>query len=169
MRQLTGAGAANKGLAVFPRRVAGRYAALSRADRESNLLALSDDLVHWEPAGVVHEPSGAHEVVQVGNCGPPVETEAGWLVLTHGVGPMRRYTIGALLLDLDDPQRVLGSLDRPLLEPEGDERAGYVPNVVYSCGALSTGEALVIPYGCSDGMVRFASTPLPALLDALVG
>ncbi|MEZ0447984.1 glycoside hydrolase family 130 protein [Cellulomonas sp. ICMP 17802] len=163
MSRLTGPGAKNKGMALFPRRVGGQYLALSRWDRESNSLAASSDLRHWDDLGTLRAPARAWEIVQAGNCGSPVETSAGWLVLTHGVGPMRRYSIGALLLDLDDPRRVLGSLAAPLLTPEADERDGYVPNVVYSCGGLVHGDTLVLPYGCSDSSIRLALVDLPQL------
>ena len=164
---LSGPGARNKGLALFPRQVGGRYLAMSRADRESNSVAESVDLVHWEEPVVVQRPEQPWELVQLGNCGPPIETDRGWLVLTHGVGPMRTYALGALLLDLEDPRRVLGRLARPLLTPAADERSGYVPNVVYSCGAMRHADTLVVPYGCSDSTTRVALVDLPALLEEL--
>lgn len=167
-RPLSGPGASNKGLALFPRQVGGRYVALSRADRESNAVTTSDDLLHWGTPVVVQRPENVWELVQLGNCGSPVETARGWLVLTHGVGPMRTYGIGALLLDLDDPTRVVGRLPFPLLTARGDERSGYVPNVVYSCGALRHGRTLVLPYGSSDTFTRIALVDLDGLLDALV-
>ena len=169
MAPLNGPGAKDKGMALFPRRVGGRYLALSRADRESNGVSMSDDLRHWNAPVQVQAPDRPWEIVQLGNCGPPVETEAGWLVLTHGVGPMRQYSIGALLLDLDDPTIVRGSLPDPLLTPAADERDGYVPNVVYSCGWLLHGRSLVVPYGCSDATTRIAVVDLDALLGALTG
>ena len=164
---MVGTAAANKGLALFPRRIGGRFAALSRADRESNAIAFSDRPFVWTSAVPCQRPVEAWEVLQLGNCGPPIETAAGWLVLTHGVGPMRTYRIGAILLDLDDPTKVLGRLREPLLSPAADERDGYVPNVVYSCGALVHAETLVLPYGVGDAAIGFATVPLPALLDAL--
>ena len=167
--QLSGEGARDKGLALFPRPIDGRYAALSRADRESNAVTTSADLLHWESARPVQTPERPWEIVQLGNCGPPLETEAGWLVLTHGVGPMRTYSIGALLLDLEDPTVVLGRLEHPLLTPTEEERSGYVPNVVYSCGAMLHGRTVVLPYGCSDTATRIALVDLDALLDALRG
>jgi len=166
-RPLSGPGARNKGLALFPRQVGGRYVALSRADRETNAITWSDDLLRWDDPVVVQRPEQGWELVQLGNCGPPVETERGWLVLTHGVGAMRTYSIGALLLDLDDPTRVVGRLPRPLLTALGDERSGYVPNVVYSCGAMRHGRTLVLPYGTSDSATRIALVDLDALLDEL--
>jgi predicted GH43/DUF377 family glycosyl hydrolase len=164
---LTGRAATNKGMALFPRRVAGRYLALSRWDRENTAVAFSDDGHHWPESTVVQTPLHAWELVQLGNCGSPIETPAGWLVLTHGVGPIRNYAIGALLLDLDDPTRVIGRLRRPLLTPADDERDGYVPNVVYSCGALLHGPTLVLPYGCSDSQIRIVLLDLPTVLDLL--
>lgn len=165
--RLSGPGSRNKGLALFPRKIAGRYVAMSRADRESNGVTTSDDLQHWDEPVLVQTPREPWEIVQLGNCGPPIETEAGWLVLTHGVGPMRRYGIGAILLDLDDPTVVLGCLAQPLLTPDDDERDGYVPNVVYSCGALLHGRHLVLPYGSSDSATRFAVVDLDPLLAEL--
>jgi len=164
---IVGRAAANKGLALFPRRIRGRFAAMSRSDRESNTVAYSDHLSVWTTALPCQSPTRAWEVLQLGNCGPPIETEAGWLVLTHGVGPMRTYRIGAILLDLDDPARILGQLPEPLLSPVVDEQNGYVPNVVYSCGALVHAETLVLPYGISDAAIGIATVPLPELLAGL--
>lgn len=164
---LSGPGAQNKGLALFPRLVGGRYVALSRADRENNAVTTSGDLLHWVHPVQIQAPARPWEIVQLGNCGPPIETERGWLVLTHGVGPMRTYSIGALLLDLDDPTRVVGWLEEPFLTPTEDERSGYVPNVVYSCGAMLHGRTIVLPYGCSDSTTRIALVDLDAVLEAL--
>lgn len=165
---IVGSAAANKGLAVFPRRVRGAYAALSRCDRETNSIAFSDDLHHWPSSEPFQVPARSWELLQLGNCGSPIETAEGWLVLTHGVGPMRTYTIGAVLLDLDDPTRVIGSLEQPLLAPSTDERDGYVPNVVYSCGAMVHADRLVLPYGISDGAIGVATFPMVGILDALL-
>lgn len=165
--QLTGAAAANKGMALFPRKVGGSYLALSRHDRESNALSTSDDPHTWPKPRTLQVPMAPWELVQLGNCGSPIETDAGWLVLTHGVGPMRSYGIGAMLLDLDDPYRVLAALPEPLITPREDERDGYVPNVVYSCGALAHQDTLILPYGTSDSGITLARVPLPALLDRL--
>jgi predicted GH43/DUF377 family glycosyl hydrolase len=162
--RLAGPAARNKGMALFPRKVHGQYLALCRSDGESTSLASSADGYVWDRPVVVQEPSAPWEMLQVGNCGPPIETERGWLVLTHGVGPMRVYVIGALLLDLDDPSRVVGSSRTPLLSPGRDEQDGYVPNVVYSCGAMIHGQKLVVPYGCSDSSIRVAFVDLPELL-----
>jgi predicted GH43/DUF377 family glycosyl hydrolase len=164
---IVGAAAANKGLALFPRRIDGQYVALSRFDQETNSIAFSDRLGHWDYAMVLQVPSASWEIVQLGNCGSPIETDRGWLVLTHGVGPMRTYSVGALLLDLDDPVRVIGRLTEPLLTPIAEESVGYVPNVVYSCGALLHAGTLVVPYGFADTGVGFATVPVVDLLDAL--
>lgn len=165
--QLSGPGSKNKGMALFPRQIDGRFVAMSRADRESNGVTTSTDLRHWEQPVQVQVPAEPWEIVQLGNCGPPIETEAGWIVLTHGVGPMREYSIGALLLDLEDPTAILGCLPYPLLRPTEAERSGYVPNVVYSCGAMRHDETLVLPYGSSDSATRIALIDLPPLLEAL--
>lgn len=164
----TGKAATNKGMALFPRRVGGRYLALSRWDRENTTIASSPDGHHWPDAVVVQTPAQPWELIQLGNCGSPIETPQGWLVLTHGVGAMRSYAIGALLLELDDPTRVIGRLRQPLLLPGDDERDGYVPNVVYSCGALLHDRTLLLPYGCSDSRIRIALLDLPAVLDLLL-
>src|ERR1700693_4629181 len=137
-------------MALFPRRINGRYAMLSRQDDENLFLAFSDNPHFWSDPKLLQDPRQPWEFVQLGNCGPPIETEAGWLVLTHGVGPMRTYMMGAMLLDLEDPTRVVGRLESPLLSPNVNEREGYVPNVVYSCGGLVHGRELIIPYAISD-------------------
>lgn len=168
MSQLAGTAAQNKGMAIFPRLVAGRALALSRWDRENISLAESPDGLLWEPVATVGEPTAPWELVQLGNCGSPIETDAGWLVLTHGVGPVRQYAIGAMLLDREDPARVLATLSRPLLWPDEAERVGYVPNVVYSCGGMRHGQWLVLPYGCSDSSIRVARVHLPGLLAELL-
>lgn len=167
MSQLAGNAAQNKGMALFSRPVGRKSYALSRWDRESNKLAISPDFVKWNTVGTLAAPRQSWELIQVGNCGPPVETSAGWLVLTHGVGPLRRYCIGAMLLDLRDPRKVIAELSEPLLEPEGAEREGYVPNVVYSCGAMPHANTLVLPYGCSDSSIRIALVDIPALMAAM--
>jgi predicted GH43/DUF377 family glycosyl hydrolase len=164
---MVGRAAANKGLALFPRRINGRFAAMCRSDRESNSVAYSDHPFVWHDSVPCQKPARAWEALQLGNCGPPIETEAGWLVLTHGVGPMRTYRIGAILLDLDDPSRILGQLREPLLSPAADEQNGYVPNVVYSCGGLVHRGILVLPYGIGDVAIGVATVPLGALLAQL--
>ena len=164
---IAGTAATNKGLALFPRRIHGRFAALSRWNRDANSIAYSDSPRRWPSATEFQSPGRAWEMVQLGNCGSPIETEAGWLVLTHGVGPMRTYSIGAILLDLDDPTTVLSQLRCPLLAPNVDEQDGYVPNVVYSCGALVHADTLVVPYGIGDAAIGIASIPMRDLLAAL--
>jgi predicted GH43/DUF377 family glycosyl hydrolase len=164
---LNGGAVQNKGMALFPRRIGGRYAMLSRQDDE-NLFIMFSDLPHyWNDPHLILRPARMWESVKIGNCGSPIETEAGWLVLTHGVGPMRKYCIGAVLLDLHDPTKVIGRLDQPLLAPEGHEREGYVPNVVYSCGSLVHGRELILPFAVSDRSVAIASVRLDDLLGAL--
>ncbi|NUR27396.1 MAG: hypothetical protein HOV83_16380 [Catenulispora sp.] len=169
MSQLFGHAVGNKGLALFPRRIGGRYMAMSRWDRESNSIAVSDDGMVWEDSQGLDIPAHPWALTQVGNCGSPIETDAGWLVLTHGVGPMRVYALGAVLLDLEDPTRVIGSLAEPLLIATPDERDGYVPNVVYSCGALKHEDVLVIPYGFGDMGIEFATVSVSALVERLLG
>jgi len=164
---LTGPGSLNKGLAFFPRRVDGRYLALSRWDRESISLTISEDSYHWNDVHKLEAPQRPWELVHIGNCGSPMELPEGWLVLTHGAGAMRQYAIGAILLDRADPTRVIGRLSEPLFKPTENERNGYVPNVVYSCGAVVHGDALVIPYGMSDWRIRFATVQLTDLISAL--
>jgi len=165
---LAGRAARNKGLAIFPRKIAGHYAALSRHDRESNTLAFSDDLHCWDDAITLETPQSDWELLQLGNCGSPIELPEGWLVLTHGVGPMRTYAIGALLLDLGDPSKVIARSHLPILSPNADEQDGYVPNVVYSCGSYLHGRILCLPYGVGDQSIRYATFDVDALLYALV-
>jgi predicted GH43/DUF377 family glycosyl hydrolase len=167
MNPMRGPGARNKGVALFPRTVGGRHLALCRTDGETTGLTFRDDEHIWQAPVPLHGPRRSWELIQVGNCGSPIETEAGWLVLTHGVGPMRRYAIGALLLDLHQPERVVAELPDELLTPDDTEREGYVPNVVYSCGGLVHAGTLWLPYGASDGRVGFATIPLAALLAAM--
>lgn len=164
---LNGPAVRNKGLALFPRKIGGRYVMLGRQDSENIHLMWSDHLHFWHESQVIIRPAEPWEFIQLGNCGSPIETSEGWLVLTHGVGPMRKYCIGAVLLDRDDPSKVIGRLREPLLRPEADEREGYVPNVVYSCGGLVHGGSLVLPYAVSDSASRFAIIPLEALLGAM--
>jgi len=164
---LNGPAVRNKGMALFPRKINGLYAMLSRQDYESIYVMFSDHLHFWYTAELVVKPTFPWEFVQVGNCGSPIETEAGWLVLSHGVGPMRKYCIGAFLLDRDDPTRVVGRLREPLIQPSEKEREGYVPNVVYSCGSFLHGRQLVIPYAMSDYATTFATVPVDDLLAAM--
>jgi predicted GH43/DUF377 family glycosyl hydrolase len=163
MSRLRGRAAGDKGLALFPRTIGGTHFALSRWDRENTYVATSPDGRRWEDARPLRQLAGAWELVQGGNCGSPVEIPEGWLVLTHGVGPMRSYTISAMLLDRDDPRRVVAVLDRPLLTPDV-ESGGYVPNIVYSCGALRHGGYLVVPFGVNDTGIRFASVSIAGLV-----
>jgi predicted GH43/DUF377 family glycosyl hydrolase len=165
--RLSGSAAHNKGIALFPRKVGGRYLALTRSDGENSSLAWSNDGRVWTHKAPVHVPRRLWEIVKTGNCGAPIETDRGWLVITHGVGPMRRYCIGAILLDIEHPEKVLARLERPLLEPDDAERNGYVPNVVYSCGSIVHEGVLWLPYGVADTHVRVASIPVTELLDAM--
>lgn len=164
---MAGAAARGKGLALFPRQVGGRYMALSRADRETNLIAASDDLRCWDETEPLQVPSRPWEVLQLGNCGSPIETDEGWLVLTHGVGAMRTYSIGALLLDLDEPSHVLASTVQPILSAGADQQDGYVPNVVYTCGALAHGDHLVLPYGVGDQRIAVGVLSIRALIGSM--
>jgi len=164
---LNGPAAQNKGMALFPRRIGGRYAMLSRQDDENILLMFSDNLHFWEAPKVLLRPAQPWEYIKIGNCGSPIETEAGWLVLSHGVGAMRKYCLGAFLLDLRDPTRVIGRLRRPLLSPGEGEREGYVPNVIYTCGSILHRGELIIPYAMSDSATSFARVPLSDLLRAM--
>ena len=164
---LNGPAAQNKGMALFPRKVNGLYAMLSRQDNENIYLMFSDNVHFWNERKVLLEPASSWELVQLGNCGSPIETDAGWLVLSHGVGPMRKYCIGAFLLDREDPSKVIGRLREPLLKPNQEEREGYVPNVVYTCGALLHQGELIIPYGMADHATGFATVPLDEVLAAM--
>src|SRR5579862_6694473 len=165
---LNGPAAQNKGMALFPRKINGHYAMLGRQDSENLYMMFSDHLHFWQTAQPLLKPKFPWELVQMGNCGSPIETDAGWLVLSHGVGPMRKYCIGAFLLDLNDPTKVLGRLREPLLAPNESEREGYVPNVVYTCGALLHDGELIIPYAMSDSATSFATVSLDKLLAEMV-
>lgn len=164
---LNGPAARNKGMALFPRKVNGRYAMLSRQDNENIHIMFSDNVHFWNEQQLLLKPHFPWELIQLGNCGSPIETEAGWLVLSHGVGAMRKYSIGAFLLDRGDPSKVIGRLREPLLEPNQNEREGYVPNVVYTCGALLHGTELIIPYGLSDHSTGFATVNVGDVLGAM--
>lgn len=159
--------AKNKGMALFPRKIKGRYAMLCRIDGENNYLAYSDNINIWREAKLIQKPKFTWDLVQVGNCGSPIETEEGWLVITHGVGPMREYVLGASLYELDNPEKEIGRLKTPLLAPNAAEREGYVPNVVYSCGSIIHNRNLIIPYGISDTASSYASVNLNELLNEL--
>jgi predicted GH43/DUF377 family glycosyl hydrolase len=167
MGTLNGPEVKNKGFALFPRMINGQYAMLSRQDNENIYLMYSDQPHFWYSKKLIARPTYPWEFIQLGNCGSPIETEAGWLVLTHGVGPMRKYAMGAFLLDRDDPSKVIGRLAKPLLEPNANEREGYVPNVVYSCGALIHGKELIIPYAMSDYASTFATVPVAEVLGEM--
>jgi predicted GH43/DUF377 family glycosyl hydrolase len=164
---LHGSAVRNKGMALFPRKINGLYAMLGRQDYANLYLMFSDHLHFWQTKKLVLGPKFPWEFIQMGNCGSPIETEAGWLVLSHGVGPMRKYCVGAFLLDRDDPAKVIGRLRNPLIVPNDKEREGYVPNVVYSCGSLLHGRQLIIPYGMSDYATTFATVPLDEVLGAM--
>jgi len=164
---LNGPAAENKGMALFPRKINGLYAMLSRQDNENIYLMFSDNVHFWNERKVLLKPMFPWELVQLGNCGSPIETEAGWLVLSHGVGPLRTYCIGAFLLDLDEPGKVIGRLREPLLKPDPSEREGYVPNVVYTCGALLHNRELIIPYAMADHATGFATVALDDVLAAV--
>ncbi|MGD0365762.1 MAG: glycoside hydrolase family 130 protein, partial [Bryobacteraceae bacterium] len=164
---LNGPAAENKGMALFPRKIGGRFAMLSRQDNENIYLMFSDNVHFWNEHSLILKPAFPWELVQLGNCGSPIETDAGWLVLSHGVGAIRKYSIGAFLLDRDDPSKVIGRLREPLIEPNQNEREGYVPNVVYTCGALVHNGELIIPYGMADHATGFATAPLAEVLAAM--
>jgi predicted GH43/DUF377 family glycosyl hydrolase len=167
MTPLQGAAARNKGMALFPRRIDGKYAMIARQDNENLYLVYSDDLYRWEGGQAILKPQFPWEFVQIGNCGSPIELEEGWLLLTHGVGPVRKYSIGAVLLDKRDPSRVLARSSEPLLRPEPGEREGYVPNVVYTCGAMTHNDQLILPYAVSDTFSNFATIKISALLHSM--
>jgi predicted GH43/DUF377 family glycosyl hydrolase len=167
IRTLNGDAAQNKGMALFPRKIKGQYAMLSRQGGENNHIMFSDNLHFWQTSRVIQEPEQPWEFVQIGNCGSPLETDKGWIVLTHGVGPMRQYCIGAILLDLENPARIIARLDEPLLTPNEKEREGYVPNVVYSCGSLIHQKELVIPYAMSDINSGIATVEVKKLIQCM--
>jgi predicted GH43/DUF377 family glycosyl hydrolase len=167
MTPLNGTATRNKGMGLFPRKINGRYAMIGRHDNENLHLIFSDDLYTWDGGQSFLQPLYPWEFVQIGNCGSPIELDEGWLLLTHGVGPVRKYSIGAVLLDKKDPARVLARAREPLVRPEPTERAGYVPNVVYTCGAMRYGERIILPYAISDTFSNFATIKIAALLQAL--
>jgi predicted GH43/DUF377 family glycosyl hydrolase len=167
MTPLHGAAARNKGMALFPRKIDGKYAMIARQDNENLYLICSDDLYRWEGGQAILKPQFPWEFVQIGNCGSPIELDEGWLMLTHGVGPVRKYSIGAALLDKRDPSRVLARSSEPLLRPEPSEREGYVPNVVYTCGAMTHNDQLILPYAVSDTYSNFATISISALMRSM--
>ncbi len=167
MSPLHGTAARNKGMALFPRRIDGKYAMIARQDNENLYLIYSSDLYRWDGGQAILKPQFPWEFVQIGNCGSPIELDEGWLLLTHGVGPVRKYSIGAALLDKNDPSRVLARSSEPLLRPEPSEREGYVPNVVYTCGAMRHNDQIILPYAISDTYSNFATIRISALMQAM--
>jgi len=164
---LNGKAVQNKGMALFPRKIDGRYVMLSRQDGENNHIMFSDNIHFWQESKIIQEPTLPWEFIQIGNCGSPLETDEGWIVLTHGVGPMRQYCIGAMLLDLENPARIIARLEEPLLAPREEEREGYVPNVVYTCGAIIHNNELIIPYAMSDIMSSIATVGVSDLINCM--
>jgi predicted GH43/DUF377 family glycosyl hydrolase len=169
MAPLKGTAARNKGMALFPRKINGKYAMIARQDNENLYLIYSDDLYTWNGGQAILRPEFPWEFVQIGNCGSPIELDEGWLLLTHGVGPVRRYSIGAVLLDKADPSKVLARSREPLVRPEPADREGYVPNVVYTCGGMRHGERIILPYAVCDTYCSLATMKIVALLDNLRG
>jgi predicted GH43/DUF377 family glycosyl hydrolase len=169
LRPLSGPAAGNKGMALFPRKIGGQYAMIARQDNENLYLIYSDDLYRWDAGQAILKPEFPWEFVQIGNCGSPIELDEGWLLLTHGVGPVRKYSIGAALLDKNDPSKVLARSREPLLRPEPSEREGYVPNVVYTCGAMRHNDQIILPYAVSDTFSNFATIEISALMQAMKG
>ncbi len=167
MSPLQGAAAHNKGMALFPRRINGKYAMIARQDNENLYLIYSDNLYRWDGGQAILKPQFPWEFVQIGNCGSPIELDEGWLLLTHGVGPVRKYSIGAALLDKNDPAKVLARSVEPLVHPEPSEREGYVPNVVYTCGAMRHNDQIILPYAVSDTYSNFATIEIAALMQAM--
>ncbi len=164
---LNGRAIQNKGMALFPRKIDGSYIMLSRQDGENNRIMFSDNIHFWQESEIIQEPTRPWEFIQIGNCGSPLETDKGWIVLTHGVGPMRQYCIGAMLLDLENPAKIIARLEEPLLTPYEEERDGYVPNVVYTCGAIIHNNEMVIPYAISDTMSGVATVGVSELINCM--
>jgi len=168
LQPLSGGAARNKGMALFPRKIGGSYATIGRQDGENLFYLRSDDLLHWDDGVKLLAPVYPWELVQMGNCGSPIEIDEGWLLLTHGVGAMRKYCIGAALLDKDDPSIVLARTPHPLISPSDDDREGYVPNVVYTCGAIAHGRKIFMPYAVADSSITFCWVDIDALLAEMV-
>lgn len=166
---MTGSAARNKGMGLFPRKIGGRYWMIGRQDGKNMFLISSDRIDHWDEGELLLEPRYPWELVQIGNCGPPIEVDEGWLLLTHGVGAMRKYAIGAVLLDKDDPSKVIGRTPQPILSAADEDRDGYVPNVVYTCGGMRVGDDLFMPYGVADMTVAFAFVRIADLIGAMEG
>ncbi len=167
LKPMTGSAARNKGMALFPRKINGAYAMIGRQDGENLFYLRSDDILNWHEGELLLAPVYPWELVQIGNCGSPIEIDEGWLLLTHGVGAMRKYSIGAVLLDKDDPTKVLGRTIHPIVSPSDEDREGYVPNVVYTCGAMAHGRRIFMPYGVADSSVAFCFIDLDQLLAAM--
>jgi len=167
MSPLAGSAAKNKGMALFPRKIDGKYAMIGRQDNENLYLITSDDLYSWDGGTVMLKPKFPWEFVQIGNCGSPIELDEGWLLLTHGVGPVRKYSIGAVLLDKADPSKVLARSRDPFVRPEPSEREGYVPNVVYTCGAIRHNDQIILPYAVCDTYTNFATLKIAALIRSM--
>jgi predicted GH43/DUF377 family glycosyl hydrolase len=167
MTPLAGSAAQNKGMALFPRKLNGHYAMIARQDNENLYLIYSDDLYTWNGGTAILKPQFPWEFVQIGNCGSPIELDEGWLLLTHGVGPVRKYSIGAALLDKSDPAKVLARSREPLVRPDPSEREGYVPNVVYTCGAMRHRDQIILPYAVSDTFSNFATIGIRELMEVL--
>jgi predicted GH43/DUF377 family glycosyl hydrolase len=167
MTPLRGSAARNKGMALFPRKIDGRYAMIARQDNENLYLIYSDDLYNWDGGKSILQPKYPWEFVQIGTCGSPIELDDCWLLLTHGVGPVRKYSIGAVLLDKIDPTKVIARSSEPLVRPNPSEREGYVPNVVYTCGAMRYGAQIILPYAISDTFSNFATIDIPTLMQAI--
>ena len=167
MTPLGGSATRNKGMALFPRKIGGRYAMIARHDNENLYLIYSDDLYTWDGGQSILQPEFPWEFVQIGNCGSPIELDDCWLLLTHGVGPVRKYSIGAVLLDKKDPSKVLARSREPLVHPELTEREGYVPNVVYTCGAMRHRDQIILPYAISDTFSNFATIKISTLMEAV--
>jgi predicted GH43/DUF377 family glycosyl hydrolase len=169
LEPIEGRAGRNKGMALFPQKVGNKYAMIGRQDGKNLFLLKSERIDRWNSEGVLlMEPKFPWEFIQIGNCGSPILTDAGWLIFTHGVGAMRKYSLGAALLDIDDPTKVIGRTREPVLTAVDADRSGYVPNVVYTCGALKVGGRLLLPYGISDSAVGFATVEIAALLDLMV-
>ena len=164
---MTGSASRNKGMALFPRKIGGKYMMVGRQDGQNLFLLTSDSLTDWDEGKLLMTPKYPWELIQIGNCGSPIEIDEGWLVMTHGVGAMRQYSIGAVLLDRDDPSKIIGRTRNPILQAENDDRNGYVPNVVYTCGGMRVGDQLFMPYGISDSSIGFAFLPLKDLVAAM--
>jgi predicted GH43/DUF377 family glycosyl hydrolase len=167
MSPLNGGAAQNKGMAMFPRKIDGKYAMIGRQDNENLYLIYSDDLYSWDGGTAILKPKFPWEFLQIGNCGSPIELDDGWLLLTHGVGPVRKYSIGAVLLDKANPSKVLARSREPFVRPEPSEREGYVPNVVYTCGAMRHNDQIILPYAVSDTFTNFATIKIAALMQSM--